>query len=1764
MSYKKPKAAALLPCLLFSVICLSIPAYAATDLFFMAPVSGEPGNSVVVSFILKGERLQSGAVDFLYDSRLVSPEMSAGNLIRVDKGPLASQGSPFFFAASLLETLYDETRPYLRTIRFSFAFQTPVNSEGADELAYFHFNLDNMQPGGFTLLQVIKNSRSMGDLDTYRQGGGIIFCNDGSVLPSVTIDSPVNEQRYEDSAMNLRASVGASLPELPQPAVFWVDPFTLTEPLGDGIIVASGPEATVNYETGIHAVLCLAAETSGNINSAWSVFGIREDVIVTVFGAIKALVIESTSNEPVTGATVLLFEGDTIITSCFTGSDGICLFEGLEEGIYVVEARKDYYEGYSTTVTVPKDETVQVTLPILSLVPPSDQIYEYTSLHVCVHQDSESGAGIAGARVREMRGSYSCTTGQDGCCYIDRVRRDVDLYWYAENGKLFSSITGPVRFSASQEELSLTVTAATGTAIRLQAVDPFNSHAPIPDIEATLETSSGNSISRVTDSAGEALLSPVSSSVDYSLMVKTPTQTGPDNISWYAGQTLTISHYDTAEGRVLPVTLPFTGMYTRVEEITGHDTAPDPSRNPEMEIYVTDLSNQPLYSVSIKVMQNGVVTGTYLTDGNGKVHVTGLLPGTVRVSAAKQGLQGVRFEEVLTAGIIMKRYIRLGRVISSVVEYRAIQGGGGDSPPTICPALIINVKNPSSGLAVPGLDVRITGMVSGTVVYSGQLDANGTAMLTNLDLDELPLEVRLSKDVTPVEDSVTPWTEINVMTPVSAKDGYITSYTFYFQPDSTMLAVTQENGQHPLLASGTFIVRDENDRPLPEIPVTVRSIDDGKTFDIETDSQGHAYFQHDLPGRYHIITTRPGYQGVDFEISMGIGSLYTFDIGLQTIPTIFRPVYDSCSGGSLPGPEIKSLMEVLVMNASTGQPMPGTSLTLYDASGAETAWGTTDNSGKWTQTGLDSASGSLLEAYWRSSRGSWEELLEIPCDLRQGMKTLITAFATPDSGQVSGTPFTGDDSSGSSGVSLLVVDRLGSAIYRAKITICKQDGLKLRSIYTNDDGQASINGIEPGIYSITIEKDGAVSVFISSVSIWRGSVPEWRVTVPETMNHIKRTTEPALENARLEALVVNGESFHPLAGVTVEISPAGSQTLDFPGTTHTDSSGRLVINGLDRAGAVWLTLSMNNYMERHENPIHLNSGEVRYALYALTPEHVVKRIRNADNVPAGKTFWFPQYGRGIVQKGAGLTLFSYDYAMMSIRKKSYVDLTSPSSLMLGAAAFPVIPGDTGVSFNGYLVAVKEASSLLNLYQYRPGAGDAITMTASITAAGEINDAMLSGTRLLLATSSGIFFYDLNIHNNVPSPMLRSSINLPAIRVEGSGTDILAVTDKGQVVGIDAATWEMPIFSSLGTTPYLPCDAVSTSAFLLMTDEKNILHTAKVSGRQAFGVTPSGSQATPSLWFSGQEQLNMQDISVTRLLAVGARTYAYCLTGSGVAMVEITDNAMLHAAFFPMPAPPEDIVFTTRRIGDTTEPCGLVFTDMGVYSIPMPEGSRISLDWDFDVTDLMPAGNGPRYVWTSLGYVQPLEQQTINGSVRYFWKATLQPGIYDISFTDSAGRSLFDFYQAAISRDAEDSLKRIYLRLDLMHSDGSRAAGFMPGQGIYVNMGIDVFADTVADAYMVMIFQPDGGTQKYYCPAAMEEDGFFNITACYENMAGVRPFRSSWPVTPVSGMRTRLMLVPDGDYSGSGMVSFFLTAPGAQPDDADAVYGNVETPFRITP
>ena len=462
---------------------------ARTDLFFIGPatVVGEAGEEVTLTIYVKAERLRAFGFTLLLDSRYVTYVENS-----ISKTEMTRNFD--FLGANLLEDeVYDENRPYLKQLIFGGSVLEPVSSvweeggikHGINALATFKLKLVD----GFTrppenyLLLPVATDKTVNDFKDYAQGGGILFFKRrGDEEPNVHIISPENEERTDDLNVTL---VGMATPGAGQvlETTFWLDPYKIQEPSPGNFILGTGNTISLDFTERaptIQTVLFGAWDENKNGAATFSVFGVQEDVVVIFQGMISGIVRNATLLTPISGAEVILYEnkedGLSRVQSVTTGPDGHFTLENVGKGSYTIIAHKTGFQEGSKDVTLPADNsTVEgVVIELFPLGRPTGEVYSYITGRFCISLEGEaSPSSMDGYLVEDISGLYSCTTGEDGCCSIDGLRKGEDFkyVWHVLGQDGFSLVTPPQSVTEG-ETIELPILRPTNTTLEVKVLDP--------------------------------------------------------------------------------------------------------------------------------------------------------------------------------------------------------------------------------------------------------------------------------------------------------------------------------------------------------------------------------------------------------------------------------------------------------------------------------------------------------------------------------------------------------------------------------------------------------------------------------------------------------------------------------------------------------------------------------------------------------------------------------------------------------------------------------------------------------------------------------------------------------------------------------------------------------------------------------------------------------------------------------------------------------------------------------------------------------------------------------------------------------------------------------------------------------------------------------------------------------------------------------------------------------------------------------------------
>lgn len=1734
--------------ILMLLLCFVQKAEARTDLFFLAPTAAHTGDEAGVPIVIKGERLQAGSFDVLVDTRYIEPVTETANRVKLSKGPLANATPTFFYMASVMDALYDQDRPYLRTVRMAFAFQQPINTHGAEELGRLFFKWKARPPSGIVQLPVLAGNNSAADLALYRTGGGVAVFADTPV--SIAITSPERNKRYDTSPVQLSATASSGS------SITWLDPFSIVEPSSADSVVATGSTASLAFSDGIYALFAIALNGALSGAADWTVFGVNEDVIVSILGAIQVQVLESLTSLPVAGASVTYGQAGHILGSCFTGDDGVCVFDGVDAGVYDLIASKETYDPAQEQVTVPKDQTVNVTLRILALVAPSTDVYEYGNLKLCVKEGSSSGTPVADARVMELRGTYSCQTDITGCCSVPRVRKGIKFYWVAYTDSLFSEIN-QFSLTLDQNTLNLVVNPLMTTGLRLEARDALTL-SPASSMEVSVLSSNTVTAFKVTDGAGKAVLSPLSAGRAYTLRVATPAQPGPDGGTWQAWQDIELSYNQIVQGKVLPVLLSFLGEYAGVSSLNGSVPTTSSSYG-GLSITIADTSSKALSGTMVRLYKAGYITADFVSNSTGKVEITGLYPGQYTVVVAKAGYEGVTFDLTLAAGQQATRYIQLPQILNPQVTEELLSTNGGNTAQT-CPGLVIDVLNPYTGQPVSGVAVEIYTLTNGAIVQSGVTNASGRYQGMGL-VASTAYGIRLSATVpaSAATGNLT-WQEVREFLPISIPSDNVAAYSLYFAQNTTRVEQVSGTGDNPVLVGSAFVLKDGAGMPIANTKFKVEGLGDGSVFDLVTDGLGKASFSHDIPGKYRVKALPAGYQGMVLDITLGLGQKPTYTLTLPAVPTVLRPSYVSCSSGS--GVNLQSGVKVQVLNGFTGLSVPNVAVRILNTQNQAIFQGVTDANGLWAQDSLSPQTVSV-EISWQTAGGWRETQVKTGLSLKAGYREVLTFYTAPNTTLVSSTaPGGGADTTAS--ILLAVVDLQKRPLANVQVNLMNAAGRILQSAYTDTQGRVSFERLETGSYALSIHAANRLEIVMNDLMIWSGNHFAWQVVLPDLFKPSLGALETFSGSNQLRAVVVNGQTFEPLTGVSIGIKDFKGQAVT--GRSLISDTGFFTLEGMDSLGPVYFDLTASNYLPQTHGPLQAGqTPQVQYALYAMTSSAAFTAIANPDGVPSGTVRCMPG-GQCIVQSQDLLTVFSYDPVRLELRRQAQTRLASATSKLLAFGLAPLGAIQRQVmSQTPYLALVQTGQGTLSIYQYQAVSGASVSLVTTLTVPGEITDAVLLYNGLAVSSTAGVFFYRLSGSDGRIAPTMVSYVNKSVRSLMKVGPGLYGVSDAGQVVGMDIESLELPVVTGIGELGYASRNASAVSSAGIIADTNSMLHPIRFSGMKTLGQASGASLTSPDTLSSGMSLRLDRQISRLSTLAIGKKAFGFGVSEDRLFTVEITDNVPIQTSVMQLPGEVFDLLPIRQRVNNKWSAGLMLATANGFYVLPLPEQGQETVNLSVDFARLLPDIKQNYRLWTAQGFTDVLNRGVdANGNSQLILNTALPSGVYDLAVVGEDGIARFVYYGTSLFTDASGSLPDMQPVLVLAKANRDRAAVFNPGDDIWLNLNLSVLKQTLCDVHILLDYRLTGDTTTYHFYTTANNGMLgFNSWSGSVNSASPQPLIASWGSFNIQNLYLPLISLPkSGGYGGAGMVSVVFTRPGGHPLVAGDIIGVSVAGFSI--
>lgn len=1738
----------------------SSESHARTDLFFLEPVSGVLGADVDVPFWIKGERLQAGSVDILVDTDYVEPVLD-GDSQRVvtTKGPLAQQNSTYFFMASVLSSVYDLGRPSLKVIRFAFAFQKLANTNGVELLGKIKLHLKTKPTSGVSLLLIVKDGNRMGDLASYRQGGGAVFFVEAGKAPVTKINYPENGKRYETTTIALNGTVTTADGLAPQ-WMLWFNPFYLSDPLNTSEEAVFAYDTSSTYYTftpGIHVVYFVAADSAGNIAASWSAFGVQESVVVTVLGAIRATVLEAVSGLPVSGAVVSVaqsVDGSTrILGTCITLETGVCTVEGLDEGTYSVTASKEEHESATALVYLPKDETVDVTLRILSLVTPSEDFYDYSTLNICVKANSTSGSAVPNATVRELRGTYACTTDAAGCCNIYRVRRDLNFYWVAYTDSLFSEITGPSALTKTQEKLTIPVAPPLSTGVRMELKDAYTLE-PVSGVSVAAFAETALHASAVTDSTGKAELSPLETSTAYNMLVATGEQSGPDGTTWQASQSFTISNTKLKSGMILPVQLPFLGL---MSSFTSKTDGSNPYQPGSLTMYVKSIEGNPLSGASVVIAQGTRTVSSLAASSSGLVQAPSLNPGTYNISVSKDGYQAVSFDFQMQGGQSANKYVFLYQRIAHVSWEEAL---GGGTTPTDCTSLDVLALN-TSGASVAGLTAEVYKLIGGDVVASGTTGTDGHFIATGLTVEAIG--VRLKN--TGVTSGTLSWSEVREFYPVSLQQNKRVAYTFYVSPSSTSLTTAETSGTNPLLVEGKVVVKDTSGTTVANEKVVVESLVDGTTYNLTTDSTGVAKFQNDMPGNYRIRALPAGFQGIEYVATLSLGKVLTVTATLPRLPTIMRPTYTDCSGSG--STTSNAAFRVKALDAASGVALTGVNVRLLSSAGAILGSGTTGTTGEFYKDLLSSQTASF-EVSWLDSKGFTEKIIVSNVQLKAGIIANYNVYIIKDGVVISDTDSSaGEDHQTKASITIDVKDTAGNAVSRVEASLIDASGRTVLTTSSDATGVISLQNISSGKYSLNLSHSSRIGLSISGINLWPSQAFKWQVVLPLLWQPTYGVNETGTSGAQIRAVVVDGKGFDSISNVTVK-----AKSLDTTSSSQelaakvADSYGRIKLDGLSNAGPVSIDLSLSGYTSRSVSPVHMQSSGVSYALYPMTRTSQFTAISNPDNLKPSNVFFLTAKNVGIGQQNGQLVAFSYDPVRLEMKRLNALQLASSSSKLMAVGLAPLPQGNL-VTQSVYQAFMKTAANQLTVYGIRSASGYSFFEQNKLTLMSDIVDVAVLNDLLAVATASGVSLYRISDEGATMKHV--SHVALDVVRLIQEGDSLFAYTSDAKIVGIDASDPAAAIVTGSNPISSTVQMAAAASPYAVLSDKDSKIYPVKFPKFRLFGDAQASAISSTDIVPSG---LSMKldgttgTLKLLKAFMIGSQGYGVALSEAGIHTVEFTDNVPILIQSFPLISSPQDMFITKKYVNGTWSNIMVSVTDAGFYMVELPAQTKSTVKVVADVTGYLPqnALSGSYRIYTAQGIMDSISTTTDGaGKTHYVWQSEIPAGVYDIALVDANSQSLLHASRISMLTDIIGDLGKVKTTMWLLNSAGIRTGAFKQDRDVFVQLSISALSSPLADLHFLVDFVPKGTTTQLSYYLTIAGSGFGYAPWQGTSSSYPAPLVTSWAVSPFSELSVQLPRFPSEFYSGgAGMLTFVLTNPGGHPLDAGAVISKSMAAFTV--
>ncbi len=856
-------------------------------------------------------------------------------------------------------------------------------------------------------------------------------------------------------------------------------------PIAQAATATDGSYTIANLAPGAYTVSATSLFSQTSTQGATVTAGVTTSVNFTLQpspGTLVGTVTDTTSPTPLplSGATIDVVQGSTIVASALTANDGSYIISGISPANYSIRTSQPSYQTATKSTSISANETSTADFALLSAP---------GSISGQVDDDSPIPSPIPGASVDLFQNTI----------FIGTTTTDAQALYSFSNLAPNTYIVRASAFNYQAQLFGALVLANHNTSINfsLQQLPATISGTvtdttlPIPQLlsGATVEAIVGSSViaSAVTDAFGGYTLSGLFPG-NYSVRV---------TLASYSSQSQSIT---VAAGATITLNFALASTQgTLIGSITDSTTG------------------NPIASGSITIFQGSTFIATTQTNSSGYYTINNVLPGQYTVRASALNYQTT----TLLGTVVASQNTTVN--FSLLSNPARLQGVVTDdnSMPIGSAAVRVQQSNTIIASTTTATDgtYDITGFAPGSYIVVASAPAYRTRMLGftassgQAVTDNFVLQSNPETLVGRVTDAITSAPLQGVT--VDAILGVITVASATTQEDGTysitglsptIYSVRATLDQYRTAAQGAIILEGlptTSDFALVNNPGSV----DGTISDVNTgnpipgatinfiqgatlmgtsltDDNGHYLISTLAPGQYMVQAIEPGYGTKGVGTTVTEGGLVTVSFSLSTLTgTVAGTVVDNATGTPVGGAII-----CVLQNSQISSPV----LTAAD--------------------GTYSMSDLLPGGYTIRVRAGGFQTSYAGAFISSSEITDINFYLLSDSGNVTGT----------------VTDHLGGPIPGATIQVL-QGTTSMASVLTDTSGVYFVPSLPPGYYSISVTASGYVSRIVGIL------VPSYP---PNVVSDFILTDGSLLPS--IQGTVIDIASGAPLPGALIEVLSEGT------------------------------------------------------------------------------------------------------------------------------------------------------------------------------------------------------------------------------------------------------------------------------------------------------------------------------------------------------------------------------------------------------------------------------------------------------------------------------------------------------------------------------------------------------------------------------------------------------------------------------------------------